>query len=173
VRTPSRRDRDRLPVSASFDEIPPRSRHAGERGLSSRDVDLLELPAASVVENARPRVFGLAYDDGVGVAGGLLGKSGRMWSADHDRHATAPKLPREIIGVEGGRRGRRDPNEVDRDVEPHRVDDLVGMRDVMLTGGERRDQWHGELRELDQAPATKSPRRRRFGGDQVNVHACL
>jgi len=96
-----------------------------------------------------------------------------MWSADHHGHVAAAKLPREIIGVEGGRRGRRDPNEVDRDVEPHRVDDLVGMRDVMLTGGERRDQWHGELRELDQAPATKSSRRWRLRGDQVDAHACL
>ncbi len=170
VRTAARRDRDRLPVSASLDEIPARSRHAGERRLSGRDVDLLELPATGVIEDARPRVLGLAHDDGVGVAGGLLGKSGGMRSADHDGHAAAAKLPREVIGVESGRRGRRDPHEVGRSVEPHRFDDFVRVPDMVLAWGERRDQRHGELGELDQPSAAEQPRRGRLGGDQEDAH---
>ena len=121
VGTASRRDRDRLPVAASLDEVPARRGHAGERRLSGRDVDRLELPAASVVEDARPRVLGLADDDGVGVARGLLGESGRVRSADHDRHAAAAELAGETVGVKSGRRRGGDPHEVRRRVEPHRA----------------------------------------------------
>src|SRR4030095_16722846 len=38
VGTAPRRDRDRLPVSPSLDEVPARGRHAGHRGLHTRDV---------------------------------------------------------------------------------------------------------------------------------------
>jgi hypothetical protein len=100
MRTASCRDRDRLPVSAPLDEVPARSGHAGERRLSGRDVDLLELATVCIVENARPCVLGLAHDDDVGVPGGLLGKSSCVRSADHDGHAAAAKLPGEVIGVE-------------------------------------------------------------------------
>jgi len=124
-----------------------------------------------VVEDARPRVLGLAHDDDIGVAGGLLGQSGRVRSAEHDGHAAAAKLPGEVVGVQGGRRGRGDPHQVGRRVEPHQLDDLVRMPDVVLTRRERRDQRHRELGELDQPGATQVPRRGRFGGDQVDVHA--
>src|SRR5262249_44626490 len=133
VRTAACRDCDRLPVSASLDEIPAWRRHAGEGRLSGRDVDVLELPAAGVVEDTRPRVFGLTHDDGVGVAGGLLGKTGCVWSADHDWHAAAAKLAREVVGVENGGRGRRDSHEVGWGVEPDRFDDLVRVPDMVLT----------------------------------------
>ena len=123
--TAPRRDRDRLPVSPSLDEVPARGRHAGQRCLPTRDVDRLELSALSVVEDARPRVLGLGDDDGIGVARGLLGKSGCVWPSDHDGHAAAAEPPGEVVGVQGGRRRRSDPHEVRRGVEPHRLDDLV------------------------------------------------
>src|SRR5262245_84719 len=50
--TPSRCNGDRFPVAASFDEVPARSRHAGERRLPGRNVDRLELPATRIVEDA-------------------------------------------------------------------------------------------------------------------------
>lgn len=170
MRTASRRDRDRLSVSAPLDEVPAWRRHARQRRLSSRYVDLLELAAARIVENARPRILGLADDDGVGVAGGLLRKSGRMRSADHDGHAATGKLPGEVIGVECGRRGCGDPHQVSRSVEPNRFDDLVRVRDVVLARGECRDQRHGELGKLDQPAVTQSARPGRLGGDQVDAH---
>src|SRR4029453_1881421 len=63
VGTAPRRDRDRLPVSPSLDEVPARGRHAGQRCLPTRDVDRVELSAPSVVEDARPCVLGLADDN--------------------------------------------------------------------------------------------------------------
>ena len=99
--------------------------HAGERRLPRRDVDRLELSAASVVEDARPRVLGLAHDDGVGVARGLLGESGGVGSADHHGHAATAEFPSEAVGVKSGRRRGGDPHEIRRHVEPHRLDDLV------------------------------------------------
>src|SRR4030095_15378973 len=50
VGTTPRRDRDRLPVSSSLDEVPARGWHAGQRCLPGRDVDLLPLVAPRVVE---------------------------------------------------------------------------------------------------------------------------
>ncbi len=170
VGTPSRCDGDRLPVAASFDEVPARGRHAGERRLPRRDVDRLELPAARVVEDARPRVLGLAHDHCVGMARGLLGESRRVGSADHHGHAATTELAREAVGVESrGRRGG-DRHEVRRHVEPHRLDDFVRVRNRVLGRRQRRDQRHGELRELDQTATAKASRLRRLGGDQVNAH---
>ena len=137
--TASRRYRDRLPVPASLDEVPARRRHMDERRLPARHVNLLQLPAASVVEDVRPGVLGLAHDDGVGVASGLLGKSRRMRSADHDRHPAAAELPRDVVGMESRRRRRSDPHEIRRGVEPHPFDDLVRVRDLVLGRRQRRD----------------------------------
>src|SRR5262249_16021483 len=103
-------------------------------------------------------------------AGSLLGKTGGMWSADYDGHAAPAKLAREVVGVKNGGRGRRDSHENRRRVEPYGFDDLVRVPDMVLTRGERRDQWHGELGELDQPRATQLPRRERLGGDQVDAH---
>src|SRR5437762_12756165 len=100
VGTASRRYRDRLPVPASLAEVPARCRHTDERSLPARDVNLLQPPAASVVQQARPRVLGPAHDDGVGVASGLLRKSRRMRSADHDTRPSAAKPQRDAVGLE-------------------------------------------------------------------------
>ena len=118
----------------------------------------------------RPRVLGLAYDDSVGVARGLLGESRRVRSADDDGHAAAAEFPGKTIGVKSGRRRGCDPHEVRRHVEPHRLDDLVRVRNRVLGRRERRDQRHRELRELDQAAVAEAPRLRRLGGDQMNTH---
>jgi hypothetical protein len=170
VGTAPRRDRDRLSVAASFDEVPARRRHPGERRLPRRDVDRLESPAPRIVEDARPRVFRFADDDSVGMARGFLGKSGGVRSADHHRHAAAAELAGECVGVKRGRRRRGDPHQVRRRVEVDRIDDLVGVRNAVLGRRERRHQRHGELRKLNEAGSAKTPRLRRFSGDQMHSH---
>src|SRR5262249_19871408 len=100
--TASRRYRDRLPVTASLDEVPSRCGHTGERRLPARYVELLQPAAASVLEDARPRVLGFAHDYGVGVSSGLFGKSRCVRSSNHDGYAAAAKLPGEVVGVESG-----------------------------------------------------------------------
>jgi hypothetical protein len=95
VRTASRRDRHRLPVASSLDEIPARGGHAGKLRPSGRDIDLLELSAPNVVEDARPRILGLTHDDCVGVAPGLFRERRRMRPTNHDRYAAAAEFPRK------------------------------------------------------------------------------
>ena len=162
MRTASCRNRDRLPIPSSFNKVPTRRRHAGEHRLSVRDVDRLELSAPSVVENLRPCVLGLADNDRVGIAQRLVRKSGRMRSANDNRHAAAAKFPGEAIGVKSGRGWGRDPDEVGRDVESHRLHDFIGVRNKMLRWRERGDQWHRQLRKLDQAAIPQPPRLRRL-----------
>jgi len=63
VRTSACCNRDGFPVPASLDQVPPWCGHASERGLSRGDVDTLQLASASIIEDARPCIFGLACDD--------------------------------------------------------------------------------------------------------------
>src|SRR5206468_10639359 len=63
VGTASRRYRDRLPVPASLDEVPARCRPTDERSLPARDVNLLQPPAASFVQEALALFRGLAPQD--------------------------------------------------------------------------------------------------------------
>src|SRR5262249_30253638 len=103
VGTTSRRDRDRLAVAASLDKVPARSRHAGEGRLSRRDINGLELSATCVFEDPGPGILSLAHNDCVGVARGLLGERGRVWSADHNGHGAATEFPGETVSVKCGR----------------------------------------------------------------------
>jgi len=93
-----------------------------------------------------------------------------MGTADHDLNAAYAEPARKAIGVKYGRRGGRNRYEIRRHVEPHRFDDFVSMRNRMLRRRERRDQWHRQLRELNETTTAKAPRLRRFRGDQMNAH---
>jgi hypothetical protein len=123
-----------------------------------------------VVEDARPRVFGFAADDRVGMPRGFIGKGRRVSTAEDDRHAAAPEFAGEAVGVpgRGGRGG--DADQIDRRVEADTVDDFVRVRDGVLPRREGRDERHGELRELDQAAAAQAARLERFCRDQVDAH---
>ena len=61
-------------------------------------------------------------------------------------------------------------DQVRRDVEGHRLDDLVRVRDHVLARRESRDQRHGELGKLDEPAAAEASRLRRLGRDQVHAH---
>lgn len=89
------------------------------------------------------------------MACGFLGKRCRVRAADDDGHSATTEFAREVVGVKCGRRGRCDPDEVCRLIEAYRFNDLVGVGDDVLAGSQRCDERHGELRELDQAPATQ------------------
>ena len=101
---------------------------------------------------------------------GLLGEGGRVRAAHHDRDASAPERVGHLIGVQRRGRGRGDPDQVGGPVEIEALDDLVGVIHVVLAWGQGCDQWHGELRELDEARPAQAARLRRLGGDQVDSH---
>jgi len=66
------------------------------------------------------------------MAHGLIGERGRVWSANHDRHAQTVEFPGEIVRMKRGRCRRGDRDQIGRDVEAHRFDDLVGVRHGVL-----------------------------------------
>src|SRR6476659_8118506 len=78
-----------------------------------------------------------------------------MGSANDDRDAATAELPSKGVGVKGGRCRGRNRHEVCWCVEPDLLDDLVSVEDGMFGGRQRREQWHRQLRELDQAAAAK------------------
>ena len=101
---------------------------------------------------------------------GLVGESGRVDTTDHDADPPSAKLASEGIRVKSGRCRGRNRHEVRRQVEAHRLDDFVRVRDRVLWWRERRDQRHGELRKLNQTATTETSGLRRLRGDQVNTH---
>src|SRR5262249_52956052 len=112
----------------------------------------------------------LAHNNCVGVARGLLGERGRVWSADHNGHGAATEFPGETVSVKCGRCCGGNPYQVRRYFKPHRFRDSVRVPDHVFSRRERRDERHGELRELDQAAVAKSARLGRLSGNQVNTH---
>jgi hypothetical protein len=87
---------------------------------------------------------------------GLIRESGRVGTANHHSNATTAEPAGEAVGVKSGRRRARNRHKIRRHVEPHRLDDFVSMRNRVLGRRERRDQWHGELRELNQTAAAEA-----------------
>ena len=93
-----------------------------------------------------------------------------MRSANDHRNAAPTELARKGVSVKSGWCRGRDRHEVCCDIEPHRLDDFVRMRDRVLARREGREQRHRELRELNQTAAAQASRLGRLGGDQVNSH---
>jgi hypothetical protein len=101
---------------------------------------------------------------------GLIGEGGCVRTADHYRDATASERSRQAVRVNRGRRRRRNGHEVRRRVEANPLHDFIRMRHRVLGRCERRDQRHGELRELNETASAKAPRLRRLRRDQMNAH---
>jgi len=74
-----------------------------------------------------------------------------------------------LVGERRRCRGR-DPHEIRGPVEAHRLDDLVGVEDLVLLGSQGSEERHGELGELDEPRVAEPPRLGRLGGDEVDPH---
>jgi hypothetical protein len=75
-------------------------------------------------------------------------------SANHDWNAAPPEFAGERIGMKSGWGRRRNPNQIRANVEPHRFDDLVRVRNQVRARRQGRNQRHRELGKLDQPAAS-------------------
>jgi hypothetical protein len=96
------------------------------------NIDRLQLASVSIIEHPWPRILRLAYDNGIGMPGGLLGKCRCVRSAEYHGHSSGTEFARKAISMESGRRGCRNPHKICRLVEAHRFNNLVDVSHTML-----------------------------------------
>ncbi len=85
----------------------------------------LHLAIRKVTEQLRPRIFGIAGDDGVGVWLGVVRDKRHMRPTQHNLNTTLPKVIRQFVGANRRPGDNGQPNEVGIQAERHVGDAFV------------------------------------------------
>ena len=122
-----------------------------ERRAGGLAVEFFEAAVAGVVEDAGPEDFGFAADDGLGVAGDLVGAERGVEAAHDDGHAAAAIVGGDLVGALGGVGFDAEGDEVGGLVERDRLHAVVVKPDLDVARGEAGEGGGGERLHLPSA----------------------